>query len=269
MRNNKGFTLAELLIVVAIVAVLVSIAIPMFWTQLEKARERNDVANARSAYSQVRTCALTGSTAGFDVNFDGVTYTKSFMIEQTRAGWLIPDHDIKGLEAQGEPEPHVKCVVSCKKYGDPVVYWNGVPNTFSGSYSWTHNGGAKGGVGQQLIHDDTTSGWNNKTTTVDRPLDAVVGAVIHIKATDDEELKKYSYGMFIVKASDPDSKLIIQDTNSHSFSTSNDITIKDDTRSGYTGEVEVYIQLINKNGNGPSPEESKKLLSLISIEWKK
>ncbi|MBR2697055.1 MAG: prepilin-type N-terminal cleavage/methylation domain-containing protein [Clostridia bacterium] len=50
-KNNKGFTLAELLIVVAIIAVLVAIAIPVFTTQLEKSREATDVANVRSAYA--------------------------------------------------------------------------------------------------------------------------------------------------------------------------------------------------------------------------
>ena len=51
IRNKKGFTLAELLIVVAIIAVLVAIAIPVFTTQLEKSREATDVANVRSAYA--------------------------------------------------------------------------------------------------------------------------------------------------------------------------------------------------------------------------
>ena len=35
-KRNKGFTLAELLIVVAIIAVLVAISIPIFKNQLEK-----------------------------------------------------------------------------------------------------------------------------------------------------------------------------------------------------------------------------------------
>jgi len=52
-KNRKGFTLAELLIVVAIIAVLVAIAIPVFTTQLEKSREATDAANIRSAYSEV------------------------------------------------------------------------------------------------------------------------------------------------------------------------------------------------------------------------
>ena len=37
-RSKNGFTLAELLIVVAIIAVLVAVSIPIFNGQLEKAR---------------------------------------------------------------------------------------------------------------------------------------------------------------------------------------------------------------------------------------
>ena len=54
-KNNKGFTLAELLIVVAIIAVLVAIAIPVFNAQLEKSREAVDLANVRSAYAEAMT----------------------------------------------------------------------------------------------------------------------------------------------------------------------------------------------------------------------
>ncbi len=47
-KFKKGFTLAELLIVVAIIAVLVAISIPIFSTQLEKSRRAVDMANARN-----------------------------------------------------------------------------------------------------------------------------------------------------------------------------------------------------------------------------
>ena len=53
------FTLAELLIVVAIIAVLVAIAIPVFTTQLEKSREAVDLSNVRAAYAEVMAAALT------------------------------------------------------------------------------------------------------------------------------------------------------------------------------------------------------------------
>ena len=43
-QNDKGFTLMELLIVIAIISVLVAIEIPMFSSQLEKSREVTDLA---------------------------------------------------------------------------------------------------------------------------------------------------------------------------------------------------------------------------------
>lgn len=57
-QNNKGFTLAELLIVVAIIAVLVAISIPIFSKQLEKSRDATSVANIRSAYAEAMNYAL-------------------------------------------------------------------------------------------------------------------------------------------------------------------------------------------------------------------
>ena len=62
--NNKLTTpdLAELLIVVAIIAVLVAISIPIFSTQMEKAREAVDAANLRAAYAEVMSDVLTGDT---------------------------------------------------------------------------------------------------------------------------------------------------------------------------------------------------------------
>ena len=50
--HPEGFTMAELLIVVAIIAVLVAIAIPVFTSQLEKSRMVTDMNNIRSDYEQ-------------------------------------------------------------------------------------------------------------------------------------------------------------------------------------------------------------------------
>ena len=88
IREKKGFTLAELLIVVAIIAVLVAVAIPVFTTQLEKAAEAADLANIRSAYAEAsaellgsnatsitKTTAPAQSTGAFDkADTSGVTW---------------------------------------------------------------------------------------------------------------------------------------------------------------------------------------------------
>lgn len=58
-ENKKGFTLAELLIVVAIIAVLVAISIPIFNSQLEKSRDAVTISNVRAAYAQSQTAVLT------------------------------------------------------------------------------------------------------------------------------------------------------------------------------------------------------------------
>jgi len=58
-ENKKGFTLAELLIVVAIIAVLLAILVPVFSSSRNKAILEKDAANVRSAYSEAVTEAMT------------------------------------------------------------------------------------------------------------------------------------------------------------------------------------------------------------------
>ena len=51
VNNKKGFTLAELLVVIAILAVLVAVAVPVFTSQLNKAKDSVIKANYRAAQS--------------------------------------------------------------------------------------------------------------------------------------------------------------------------------------------------------------------------
>ncbi|MDY4495197.1 MAG: prepilin-type N-terminal cleavage/methylation domain-containing protein [Erysipelotrichaceae bacterium] len=76
--NKKGFTLAELLIVVAIIAVLVAIAIPVFTSQLEKSKEATDLANIRAAYAEAMVKSLDNGGEGGDA-------TSVPMVQ--KAGW--------------------------------------------------------------------------------------------------------------------------------------------------------------------------------------
>lgn len=58
-EHRKGFTLAELLIVVAIIAVLVAIAIPVFTAQKHKAEAAVDQANLRAYYADIQSNYIT------------------------------------------------------------------------------------------------------------------------------------------------------------------------------------------------------------------
>ena len=86
-ENKKGFTLAELLIVVAIIGVLVAISIPIFTSQLERSREATDLSNIRAAYAEATSDYLAkGATTGTEATVDN--------IKQTVSGWTIEDANL-------------------------------------------------------------------------------------------------------------------------------------------------------------------------------
>lgn len=70
-NDKKGFTLSELLIVVAIIAVLVAISIPIFSSQLEKSRRAVDMANARNIIGALSTGMNDGSIEFGSDTIDG------------------------------------------------------------------------------------------------------------------------------------------------------------------------------------------------------
>jgi len=69
MRSSKGFTLMELTVVLAILAIIAVILIPMFLNTTDRARLRSDIQSARviqnamELYSVERGEAVTGNIA--------------------------------------------------------------------------------------------------------------------------------------------------------------------------------------------------------------
>lgn len=114
MRNKhkKGFTLAELLIVVAIIGVLVAISIPVFTSQLHKAEVATDWANLRAYYAEIQADYITTEKYNNKVpdwwGDDG--YTGSY-------------NSITFLDGKVVPMKAGTCIVAFdEKYGYSVTY---------------------------------------------------------------------------------------------------------------------------------------------------
>lgn len=139
-QNKNGFTLMEMLIVIAIIAVLIAVAIPVFASQLEKAREATDLANVRSAYAQVSTEALLG---------DSET-TVTVNLKQKQADWQSVDPvNIGGIvhsKSQGDTKnwigvaaPNGTCVVSYKEDYGIILTWSGKADPSTPKYPFNTN----------------------------------------------------------------------------------------------------------------------------------
>ncbi len=138
--NRKGFTLAELLIVVAIIAVLVAVAIPIFGSQLEKSREAADLANVRAAYAEVLTEANMG------------IYNKEVIVnlKQKQYDWQSADvitiggisHSVKEGDTDnwiGKPGAGGTCKVSFDQKTGTKFVWSGDGTSASNSYDMSEN----------------------------------------------------------------------------------------------------------------------------------
>lgn len=107
MKNKcNGFTLAELLIVVAIIGVLVAVTIPVFSRQLEKSREATDLANVRAKYAEVKAEAMTATKA--------YPIKESVKLKQKQSDWQYYEPVV------------IAGIIHYRSDGD-TAHWEGVP----------------------------------------------------------------------------------------------------------------------------------------------
>lgn len=136
-RKQKGFTLAEMLIVVAVIAVLVAVAIPVFTNQLEKSRESTDLANVRAAYAAVVSAAITDDPSCKQA--DG-TFQATVDLVQKQDGWTTDTEKlvlggVPFSEWEGSPGAGGRCIVTV------------TPVTAASTISFSGGSGAGGGSG--------------------------------------------------------------------------------------------------------------------------
>ena len=130
-QNRSGFTLMEMLIVIALIAVLVAVAIPAIASQLERSREAADLANVRAAYAQVSAEALLGDPQ----------FTVTVALKQKQADWqsanpvniggIVHDKNQGNTDNwKGVATPNGTCTVSYDKVHGIILTWSGKASAY-------------------------------------------------------------------------------------------------------------------------------------------
>lgn len=88
LRRDGGFTLIEMLIVVAIIAILVAVSIPLVGSALESAREATDAANERAALGIAMVEVMSENKLGGQAIAD-VAVTARYKISDSSEGSLV------------------------------------------------------------------------------------------------------------------------------------------------------------------------------------
>ncbi len=101
-KDKKGFTLVEMIVVIVIIGILLAILVPGMFKYIQKAKDKQILVNARTAYLDIQMAAQEAYGAngitGNDVQtaFQGKTYTAGANEVSVKAGAVKVTVDIPG-----------------------------------------------------------------------------------------------------------------------------------------------------------------------------
>lgn len=124
-NKNKGFTLIELMIVVAIIGILAAIALPAYQNYTQKARFTEITNATAAAKTAVEICfQTTGAVAGCDGNTSGIPAN------------VTADEDIVGLSTDEGVIIATKPTNSTINGDDPATYTLTPTPSAAGNLTW-------------------------------------------------------------------------------------------------------------------------------------
>lgn len=105
--NNKGFSLVELIIVIAIMAVLVVVLAPQYLKYVEKSRNSTDISNATSIVTALQVYAADPDADPAFVKDDDIKIT-------VNSGGISVDTDTHAAAAKALSEAAIDMTTKCK-----------------------------------------------------------------------------------------------------------------------------------------------------------